>query len=85
MPQDIKFESRTFEQLKTDNLSYLESCKSRSKLKDFNNCEFPSLLTGKGLIILKTSCMPLHISSLGLRLKMLNLDEEEAVAIDCKK
>ena len=83
VPQDIKFESRTFKQLKTDNLRCLESGKSRSKLKDFNNCDFPSLLAGTGPIILKVSCMPLQIS-LGLGLKILNLNEEEAVAIDCE-
>ena len=54
-----------------------------AKLKDFNNCEFSSLLTGTGPIILKTSCMPLHIA-FGLELKILNLIEEEAVAIDCE-
>ena len=34
-------------------------------------------------MILKTSCMPLHIS-LGIGLKILNLIENEAVAIDCE-
>ena len=64
LPQGIKFESRTFfGQFKTDDLRYLKSGKSRSKLKDFNKCEFPSLLTGTGPIIFKTSCMPPHISS----------------------
>ena len=82
VPQNNKFGVRTFEQLRADHLKYKDSGEPRSKVKNFNNCEFSSLFRGTGPVILKTSCMPLHIS-LGIGLKILNLIENEAVAIDC--
>ena len=57
-----KFEMRTFEQLRADQERYRESGCPKSKVKEYHNCEFESLFKGAGPIILKTSCMPLHIS-----------------------
>ena len=75
------FEMRTFEKLQADYSRYKQSGDPRSKIKEYNNCEFESLFRGTGPIILKTSCMPLHIS-LGFGLKVLNTIEENAIAID---
>ena len=83
VPQTNRFGVRTFQQLRADHLKYKDSGEPRSKVKNFNNCEFSSLFRGTGPVILKTSCMPLHIS-LGIGLKILNLIENEAVAIDCE-
>ena len=76
-----KFEMRTFEKLQADYSRYKQSGDPRSKIKEYNNCEFESLFRGTGPIILKTSCMPLRIS-LGFGLKVLNTIEENAIAID---
>ena len=68
VPQNNRFGVRTFEQLRADHLKYKDSGEPRSKVKNFNNCEFSSLFRGIGPVILKTSCMPLHISlGIGLR------------------
>ena len=72
---------RTFEQLIADQERYKESGCPKSKVKEYQNCEFESLLKGAGPIILKTSCMPLHIS-LGIGLKVLNTIEEETFSLD---
>ena len=80
-PDTHKFEMRTFEKLQADYSRYKQSGDPRSKIKEYNNCEFESLFRGTGRVILKTSCMPLHIS-LGFGLKVLHTIEENAIAID---
>ena len=80
-PSKTDFEIRTFEMIKRDNQTYDNDGKPKSKLKEYNNCEFQSLFTGEGPILHTTSCMPLHIS-LGVGLKILNVIEGEAIKLD---
>ena len=80
-PSVCNFEKRTFEQLQADHERYRASGDPRTKVKDYHNCELPSLFKGSGPIILTTSCMPLHIS-LGVGLRILNVVEKEAISID---
>ena len=77
-PSKTDFEIRTFQMIQCDNQNYDNDGKSKSKLKEYNNCEFQSLFTGEGPILHTTSCMPLHIS-LGVGLKILNVIEGEAI------
>ena len=83
IPSVCNFEKRTFEQLQADHERYRASGDPRTKVKDYHNCELPSLFKGLGPIILTTSCMPLHISQ-GVGLRILNVVEEEAISIDNK-
>ena len=69
VPQSNRFGVRTFEQLRADHLKYKDSGEPRSKVKNFNNCEFSSLFRGTGPVILKTSCMRLFTSHWGLGLR----------------
>ena len=67
--------------IQRDNQNYDNDGKSKSKLNEYNNCEFQSLFTGEGPILHATSCMPLHIS-LGVGLKILNVIEGKAIKLD---
>ena len=60
---------------------FVQAGSSKSKVKEFNNCEAPSLFKGAGSVISTTSCMPLHIS-LGIGLNNVNILENEAVELD---
>ena len=67
--------------IQRDNQNYDNDVKSKSKLKEYDNCEFQFLFTGEGSILHTTSCMLLHIS-LGVGLKILNVIEGEAIKLD---
>ena len=75
-PDKMKFEMRTFRAV----ASWLRKVQ-RKWWSRIHNCEFSSLFRGIGPVILKTSCMPLHIS-LGVCLKVVNTVEEAAIVID---
>ena len=63
-------------------MAFFELCTSPVLRQDQDIWNFySSLFRGTGPVILKTSCMPLHIS-LGAGLEVVNTIEEAAIAID---
>ena len=53
----------------------------KSKMKEYNNCEYLPLFRGNGPLLHTTFCIPLHIS-LGIELCTLNVIEEETIKLD---
>ena len=81
VPDVIKFEDRTYQEMDTNAKQFIESGLPKSNVSDFENCELPPLFKGEGSVSETSSCMPLHISS-GVGLQVLNIVEKEAIKLD---
>ena len=67
--------------MKQDYKRFVQAGSSKSKVKEFNNFEAPSLFKGTGSVIFTTPCMPLHIS-FRIGLNNLNILENEVIELD---
>lgn len=80
---ECTFSQRSFSGMLDDHQKFVDSGRERSKVSQYNNCEYPPILNASGPVINTMSVMPLHIS-LGLGLQLVNLCQEAAIALDIK-
>lgn len=78
---EYEFPQRSFSGMLNDHQEFASSGKQRSKVSQYNNCEYPPMMNASGPVINTLSVMPLHLA-LGLGLQIVNLCHEAAIALD---